>query len=124
MEHHQKCIIYCCRLLNSCSVWVLKRALHALTCSIAVSIFPTAHKNSSSFPPMATDHSSPHTRFIVSFPLRASKITSTLAATLECWTRRRPSRSQAKVASVVTVPGVFGMPLHDGISIGLLLNTK
>jgi hypothetical protein len=25
---------------------------------------------------------------------------------------------------VVTVAGVFGMPLHDGISIGLLLNTK
>ncbi|RCV36780.1 hypothetical protein SETIT_8G008800v2 [Setaria italica] len=29
-----------------------------------------------------------------------------------------------KVVSAVSVAGVFGMPLHDGISIGLLLNTK
>ncbi|CAL4902526.1 unnamed protein product [Urochloa decumbens] len=29
-----------------------------------------------------------------------------------------------KVVAAVSVAGVFGMPLHDGISIGLLLNTK
>ncbi|KAL5199225.1 hypothetical protein ABZP36_020428 [Zizania latifolia] len=29
-----------------------------------------------------------------------------------------------KVAAAVVVAGVFGMPLHDGTSIGLLLNTK
>ena len=29
-----------------------------------------------------------------------------------------------KVVAAVTVAGTFGMPLHDGISIGLLLNTK
>ncbi|CAN6336535.1 unnamed protein product [Urochloa humidicola] len=29
-----------------------------------------------------------------------------------------------KVVAAVTVAGAFGMPLHDGISIGLLLNTK
>ncbi|PVH61326.1 hypothetical protein PAHAL_3G011800 [Panicum hallii] len=29
-----------------------------------------------------------------------------------------------KVVAAVTVAGAFGMPLHDGVSIGLLLNTK
>ncbi|KAF8707103.1 hypothetical protein HU200_030336 [Digitaria exilis] len=29
-----------------------------------------------------------------------------------------------KVVAAVVVAGVFGMPLHDGVSIGLLLNTK
>jgi Kef-type K+ transport system membrane component KefB len=51
-----------------------------------------------------------------------AKITSTPAAVLLM--AAALAAAALKVVSAVTVAGVFGMPLHDGISIGLLLNTK
>ncbi|RCV36273.1 hypothetical protein SETIT_7G305400v2 [Setaria italica] len=51
-----------------------------------------------------------------------AKITSTPAAVLLM--AAALAAAILKVVSAVSVAGVFGMPLHDGISIGLLLNTK
>ncbi|KAJ1273905.1 hypothetical protein BS78_05G020800 [Paspalum vaginatum] len=51
-----------------------------------------------------------------------AKITSTSGAVLLVVAAL--AAATLKVAAAVSVAGVFGMPLHDGTSIGLLLNTK